>query len=33
VEPELYYRVRFQGWTARGHLRHAVFCGWLDATA
>jgi ATP-dependent DNA ligase len=33
VEPELYCRVRFQGWTAQGHLRNAVFCGWLDATA
>jgi len=29
VEPELYCRVRFQDWTPRGRLRHAVFDGWL----
>jgi ATP-dependent DNA ligase len=29
VEPELYCRVAFQGWTAQGRLRHPVFAGWL----
>jgi ATP-dependent DNA ligase len=30
VEPELYCRVRCQGWTYRGRLRHGVFAGLLD---
>ena len=30
VEPELYCRVQFQGWTCHGHLRHAVFRGLLE---
>ncbi len=33
VEPALYCRVRYQGWTARGHLRDAVFCGMIEETA
>jgi bifunctional non-homologous end joining protein LigD len=30
VEPELYCRVRFQGWTSHGQLRHAMFAGWIE---
>jgi DNA ligase D-like protein (predicted ligase) len=30
VEPERYCRVRFQGWTPHGHLRDAVFAGWIS---
>ena len=30
VEPELYCRVRCQGWTYRGRVRHGVFAGLLD---
>jgi ATP-dependent DNA ligase len=30
VEPEVYCRVRCQGWTCHGHLRHAVFRGLLE---
>jgi ATP-dependent DNA ligase len=30
VEPELYCRVRCQGWTSQGRLRHGVFAGLLD---
>ena len=30
VEPELYCRVQFQGWTPQGRLRHAVFRGLID---
>jgi len=33
VEPVLYCRVKVHGWTARGHLRHAVFCGLIEETA
>jgi ATP-dependent DNA ligase len=33
VEPELYCRVRFGGWTCQGHLRHAVFRGLLESSA
>jgi DNA ligase D-like protein (predicted ligase) len=33
VEPELYCRVQFSGWTRHGHLRHAVFRGLLDYPA
>jgi DNA ligase D-like protein (predicted ligase) len=29
LEPEVYCRVSYQGWTCHGHLRHAVFGGWL----
>jgi ATP-dependent DNA ligase len=32
VEPVLYCCVRHQGWTCHGHLRHAVFGGWLEAS-
>ncbi len=32
VEPELYCRVKFRGWTAHGHLRDAAFAGWLQDT-
>jgi len=32
VEPEIYCRVRFQDWTSRGRLRHAVFDGWLEGS-
>jgi DNA ligase D-like protein (predicted ligase) len=32
VEPDLYCQVAFQGWTPRGHLRHAIFRGLLDET-
>ena len=32
VEPELYCRVRCQGWTCQGRLRHGVFRGLLDDT-
>jgi DNA ligase D-like protein (predicted ligase) len=31
VEPVLYCAVHYQGWTCHGHLRHAVFGGWLEA--
>jgi hypothetical protein len=30
VEPELYCRVRCQGWTSQEQLRHGVFAGLLD---
>jgi bifunctional non-homologous end joining protein LigD len=30
VEPELYCRVRCQGWTSQGRLRHGVFRGLLE---
>jgi bifunctional non-homologous end joining protein LigD len=30
VEPELYCRVKFHGWTPHGHLRNAVFGGWIE---
>jgi bifunctional non-homologous end joining protein LigD len=30
VEPELYCRVAFQGWTPQGQLRQARLAGWLD---
>ncbi|HEV3448494.1 MAG TPA: hypothetical protein VG099_27905, partial [Gemmataceae bacterium] len=30
VEPVLYCCVHYQGWTCHGHLRHAVFGGWLE---
>jgi bifunctional non-homologous end joining protein LigD len=33
VEPELYCRVKFAGWTSHGHLRHAVFRGLLENPA
>jgi bifunctional non-homologous end joining protein LigD len=33
VEPVLYCRVKHQGWTARGQLRAAVFCGLMEETA
>jgi bifunctional non-homologous end joining protein LigD len=33
VEPELYCRVQYHGWTVRGHLRHAVFGGLIEETA
>jgi hypothetical protein len=33
VEPELYCRVQFRGWTSHGHLRHAVFGGLLENPA
>ena len=32
VEPDVYCRVRCQGWTCHGLLRHAVFCGLLEKT-
>jgi bifunctional non-homologous end joining protein LigD len=32
VEPELYCRVKFHGWTAHGHLRDAAFAGWIEDT-
>jgi ATP-dependent DNA ligase len=32
VEPELYCRVKFHGWTAYGHLRDAAFVGWIEDT-
>ena len=32
VEPDVYCRVRCQGWTCHGHLRHAVFSGLLEKT-
>jgi bifunctional non-homologous end joining protein LigD len=32
LEPELYCRVKFHGWTPHGHLRNARFCGWLEET-
>lgn len=32
IEPELYCRVKFYGWTAQGHLRHAAFAGWIEDT-
>ena len=32
VEPELYCRVTFHGWTAHGHLRDAAFAGWIHDT-
>jgi bifunctional non-homologous end joining protein LigD len=32
VEPVLYCWVHYQGWTCHGHLRHAVFGGWLAAS-
>jgi len=31
LEPLWYCRVRHQGWTKHGLLRHAVFTGWLEA--
>jgi DNA ligase D-like protein (predicted ligase) len=30
LEPDLYCRVRFFGWTNHGHLRHAVFRGLIE---
>jgi bifunctional non-homologous end joining protein LigD len=32
VEPALYCRVKMHGWTARGHLRDAVFGGLIEET-
>ncbi len=32
LEPDLYCRVKFHGWTAHGHLRNARFCGWIEKT-
>jgi DNA ligase D-like protein (predicted ligase) len=32
VEPELYCRVAFQGWTIHGRLRYPVFAGWLESS-
>jgi bifunctional non-homologous end joining protein LigD len=31
VEPELFCRVGFQGWTPQGHLRAPLFRGWIEA--
>ena len=30
VEPELYCRVRCQGWTSQGRMRHGIFRGLLE---
>jgi bifunctional non-homologous end joining protein LigD len=31
LEPVVYCRVHYQGWTCHGRLRHPVFGGWLEA--